>query len=84
MDGAKQGIKADKAINLKGEVCPYTFVRSKLAIEEMLPGQVLRIVVDHEPATRNVPRSMENEGNEILDICKLNDSDWQIVVRKGG
>ena len=83
MDGAKQETKADKAINLKGEVCPYTFVRSKLAIEDMLPGQVLRIVVDHEPATRNVPRSMENEGNETLDISKLNDSDWQIVIRKG-
>ncbi len=84
MDGAKQTIKVDKALNLKGEVCPYTFVKSKLAIEEMLPGQVLRIVVDHEPATRNVPRSMENEGNEVLDISKLNDSDWQIVVKKGG
>ncbi len=84
MDGAKQAIKADKTINLKGEVCPYTFVRSKLAIEEMLPGQVLRIVVDHEPATRNVPRSMENEGNEILDVSKLNNCDWQIVVKKGG
>ena len=77
-------VKFDTEINLKGEVCPYTFVRSKLAIEEMLAGQVLRIIVDHEPATKNVPRSMENEGNEILDIDKLNDSDWQIVVRKGG
>ena len=75
--------KCDTELNLKGEVCPYTFVRSKLAIEEMLAGQVLRIIVDYEPATKNVPRSMENEGNEILDIDKLNDSDWQIVVRKG-
>lgn len=79
----KPKINADNEINLKGEVCPYTFVKSKLAIEEMMAGQVLRIIVDHEPATKNVPRSMENEGNEILDIRKLNDSDWQIVVRKG-
>ena len=79
----KPEVKCDTEINLKGEVCPYTFVRSKLAIEEMLAGQVLRIIVDYEPATKNVPRSMENEGNEILDIDKLNDSDWQIVVRKG-
>ena len=79
----KPEIIVDTEIDLKGEVCPYTFVRSKLAIEEMLAGQVLRIIVDYEPATKNVPRSMENEGNEILDIDKLNDSDWQIVVRKG-
>lgn len=83
MDEPKQTIKADKEINLKGEVCPYTFVKSKLAIEEMSPGQVLRVVVDHAPATRNVPRSMENEGNEVLDVSRLDDSDWQIVIRKG-
>jgi TusA-related sulfurtransferase len=81
--GEQPEVEFDTEINLKGEVCPYTFVRSKLAIEEMLAGQVLRIIVDYEPATKNVPRSMENEGNEILDIDKLNDSDWQIVVRKG-
>jgi TusA-related sulfurtransferase len=79
----KPKINADIEINLKGEVCPYTFVKSKLAIEEMLAGEVLRIIVDHEPATKNVPRSMENEGNEILTVGKLNDADWQIVVRKG-
>ncbi len=83
MDGASQAIRADRTIDLEGEVCPYTFVKSKLAMEEMLPGQVLRIIVDHEPATRNVPRSMENEGNEILNISKLDGSVWQIVVKKG-
>lgn len=82
MSDGKQDIQADRELNLKGEVCPYTFVRSKLAIEEMSAGQVLRVIVDYEPATRNVPRSMENEGNDILDVSKLNDSDWQILVRK--
>ncbi|UCD56817.1 MAG: sulfurtransferase TusA family protein [Candidatus Hydrogenedentota bacterium] len=84
MDEAKQAVKVDKEINLKGEVCPYTFVKSKLAMEEMLPGQVLRVIVDHLPATRNVPRSMENEGNEVLEVSELDDSDWQMVIRKRG
>ena len=83
MDEAGSKIEVDVVIDLKGEVCPYTFVKSKLAIEEMSPGQVLRVIVDHEPATKNVPRSMENEGNEILDVDKLNESEWQIIVRKG-
>lgn len=83
MNNKSLTIKADHEIDIKGEVCPYTFVKSKLAIEEMSAGQVLRVIVDHEPATKNVPRSMENEGNEVLNISKLNDSDWQIVVRKG-
>ncbi len=79
----KPEVKVDKELDLKGEVCPYTFVRAKLALEEMEVGQALRVIVDHEPATKNVPRSMENEGNEIIDVARLNDSDWSIVVRKG-
>ncbi len=75
--------KIDKVLDIKGEVCPYTFVRSKLALEDMESGQVLKVIVDHEPATKNVPRSMENEGNKILDISKINDTNWQIIVKKG-
>ncbi len=73
----------DKVLDIKGEVCPYTFVRSKLALEDMESGQVLKVIVDHEPATKNVPRSMENEGNKVIDISKINDTDWQIIVKKG-
>ncbi len=83
MENQETEIRIDKEIDLKGEVCPYTFVKAKLAIEEMLPGQVLRVIVDYVPATKNVPRSMQNEGNSILDVSKVNDCDWQIVVRKG-
>jgi TusA-related sulfurtransferase len=54
-------IKIDKQINLKGEVCPYTYVKSKLAIEKMEVGEVLEIILNHKPAVENVPRSMENE-----------------------
>ena len=75
--------KIDKVLDIKGEVCPYTFVRSKLALEDMESGQVLKVIVDHEPATKNVPRSMENEGNKVIDISKINDTDWQIIVKKG-
>ena len=75
-------IKFDKELNIKGEVCPYTFVRSKLALEAMQAGEILQVIVDHQPATENVPRSMENEGHKVLKVEKINDSDWQIVVRR--
>lgn len=75
--------KVDKEIDIKGEVCPYTFVKTKLALESMDPGQVLRIVVDHLPATNNVPRSLKGEGNEVLEVSRLNETDWQIFARKG-
>jgi TusA-related sulfurtransferase len=72
----------DAELDLKGEICPYTFVKSKLELEEMELGQVLRVVVDHRPAVENVPRSMKNEGQEVLAIEQVNDTDWEIIIRK--
>jgi tRNA 2-thiouridine synthesizing protein A len=72
----------DKELNLQGEVCPYTFVKSKLALEIMQPGQVLRVIVDNDESAANVPRSMQNEGHNVLGVTKLNGNDWQIVVQK--
>jgi len=74
-------VKADRTIDIRGEVCPYTFVKSKLALEELQSGQVLEIVLDHDPAVENVPRSMEADGHSVLSVKKVGKS-WRILVRK--
>jgi TusA-related sulfurtransferase len=72
---------ADKELNLKGKICPYTFIESMLALEEMETNQVLRVIVDYPPAVCDVPRSLKSEGYEILAVTPLNESDWSILVR---
>ncbi|HAK59274.1 MAG TPA: hypothetical protein DCO77_02675 [Nitrospiraceae bacterium] len=74
--------KVDKTIDIKGQACPYTFVRSKLAIEKMNVGEVLEIFLDHRPAVDNVPKSMEAEGQKVLSVEKINETDWRILVKK--
>jgi TusA-related sulfurtransferase len=76
-----QEIHVDKELNLKGKVCPYTFVESMLALEEMEIGQVLRVIVDYEPSACDVPKSLAREGYDILDVTKINGTGWAIVVR---
>jgi len=75
-------IKVDKTTDIRGQVCPYTFVRSKLAIEKMNVGEVLEIILDHKAAVENVPKSMENEGQKVLKIDQTGEKEWHIVVRK--
>jgi TusA-related sulfurtransferase len=75
-------IKVDKTIDIRGQVCPYTFVRSKLAIEKMNVGEVLEIVLDHKAAVENVPKSMENEGQKVLKIDQPAEKEWHIFIRK--
>jgi len=76
-----QEIHVDKELNLKGKVCPYTFVESMLALEEMEIDQVLRVIVDYEPSACDVPKSLAKEGYDIVDVSKINETDWAICVR---
>ncbi len=72
----------DKKINIKGLVCPYTFVKAKLAIESMDVGQVLEILLDYEEASRSIPKSMEDHGQKVLKVERTNDTDWVLQIRK--
>ena len=72
----------DRELDIRGEVCPYTFVKTRLALEEMVPGQVLRVLVDYEPATKNVPRSVKLQGDDVLSVQPCGASQWAILVRK--
>jgi len=71
----------DRELNLKGKICPYTFIESMLSLEEMETNQILRIIVDYPPAVCDVPKSLKNEGYEILEVSPLNETDWAILVR---
>ena len=75
-------ITPDKSINIKGLVCPYTFVKAKLAIESMEVGQILEILRDYEEASRSIPKSMEDHGQKVLKVEKVNETDWILQIKK--
>ncbi|MBC7263749.1 MAG: sulfurtransferase TusA family protein [Chloroflexi bacterium] len=72
---------ADRELDLRGEVCPYTFIKTKLMLEQMQPGQVLRVIVDYEPAVHNIPRNLRAQGQDTMDVRALEDGQWAITVR---
>jgi tRNA 2-thiouridine synthesizing protein A len=72
-----------RLLDLTGEVCPFTFVRTKLALEELPAGARLVVRVDHEPATRNVPRSAADWGQKVLGVAPAGPGRWDIHLEKG-
>lgn len=75
-------IKIDRDLDLRGEVCPFTFVKSKLIIEQMEPGQVLKVILDYKPSVENVPKSMKEEGQEVLEVKQIEENLWEVLIRK--
>jgi TusA-related sulfurtransferase len=80
--GSSPGDAPERTLDLSGETCPFTFVRTKLALEALPIGTSLRVVVDHEPAVRNIPRSAKEWGQEVIGTAMLSDGRWAIDLRK--
>ncbi len=78
----QEKIRADRELDIRGEICPFTFVKSKLALESMKVGEVLRVLIDYEPSAQNVPRSLRDEGQEVIAVNRIGDSLWEIIIRK--
>lgn len=79
---ATGAIQPEQDLDLTGEICPFTFVLTKLRLEQLPTGARLRVLVDHEPATRNVPRSLTDWGQEVDGVEALPDRRWAIHVIK--
>ena len=71
-------IHPDITLDITGEVCPMTFVRTKLRLERMQPGEILAVRLRGEEPLRNVPRAARDEGHTILGIEA--DGDIHIVT----
>ena len=56
----------DEELDLRGVICPYNFVKTKLKLESMAPGQLLLVHLDDGDPIRNVPRSVSDDGHHGL------------------
>jgi tRNA 2-thiouridine synthesizing protein A len=52
-------------LDLTGVVCPMNWVRAKLALERMAPGERLELVLDPGEPIESVPRSAREDGHEV-------------------
>ncbi len=77
-------IKADSFIDITDVVCPITFVKAKVALEEIKNGQTLEIKLNDGEPIQNVPRSLKNEKHKVLNVNKNEDGTYTIAVVKGG
>ncbi len=55
-------------IDITNEVCPMTFVKTKLLIEQIAPGEVLEVRLKGKEPLENVPRSTLEHKHKILSL----------------
>ncbi len=75
----------DEALNivdLKGVKCPINFVKAKIEIAKIASGRLLGFYLDNGDPIANVPKSLEAEGHEIINIDDKYEGYNLLVVRK--
>ena len=77
-------IKFDDTVDITDVVCPVTFVKAKVALEELDEGHILSIRMNDGEPVQNVPRSIKEEGHQILKLDDNEDGTYTLYVKKAG
>lgn len=70
-------------IDITNDVCPMTFVRTRLALDRMMPGEILRVRLKGEEPLRNVPRSAQEQGHQVLSLETDSAGVSVLLLRRG-
>lgn len=60
-----------------------TFVRTRLALDKMAPGECLLVLLQGDEPLKNVPRTAREQGHEILDQQIGDNGITRLLIRKG-
>jgi TusA-related sulfurtransferase len=61
-----------------------TFVRTRLALDKMAPGETLLVMLKGEEPLSNVPRTATEQGHEVLSLETGADGISRLLIRRGG
>jgi len=71
-------------VDITDVICPMTFVKAKVAIEELATGEVLAIKMNDGEPIQNVPRSLKEEGHKVISVTRNEDGTYLVLVEKDG
>ncbi|NLN06444.1 MAG: sulfurtransferase TusA family protein [Firmicutes bacterium] len=73
-----------KTLDITADFCPITFVKTKLALEEMAAGEILEVILAGKVAVQNVPRSVEHDGHKVHALSEQPGGIFRLLIEKDG
>jgi TusA-related sulfurtransferase len=77
-------LTADRDLDITRDLCPMTFVKTRIALDRLAPGQTLLVRLKGEEPLRNVPLTAREQGHAVLDQRLDADGTTLLLLRKGG
>ncbi|HEY9686220.1 MAG TPA: sulfurtransferase TusA family protein [Coleofasciculaceae cyanobacterium] len=72
-----------QTLDLRTTKCPLNFVKTRLALEKLSVGDILEVwILIESQSALNIPKSIQQEGHEILSTETEADGLQRIFIRK--
>ena len=71
-----------KTIDLIGEICPMTFVKTRLELDKINYGEKLKVFYGTKEAKINVPKSLEELGHKVLETKNIEKNKFYLLIEK--
>jgi TusA-related sulfurtransferase len=75
---------ADKTLDCTGLFCPEPVFRTRMALDELEPGQTLEVRADDPAAYEDLRRLAERLGHEVVSIKKEGEETIIVIKKKQG
>lgn len=79
---APQEAISDYSLDITGETCPMTFVRTRLMLDRMAAGETLLVRLRGPEPRGNVPRTALEQGHAVLFQEDRPDGSTLVLLRK--
>lgn len=73
--------KVDATLDITDVLCPVTFARTLLKLEDMMVGEILEVFLNDGEPLQKVPKSITDEGHKVILIEKVGDKNRMLVER---
>jgi tRNA 2-thiouridine synthesizing protein A len=74
--------RPDLELDITAYLCPMTFVRTRLALDRLRPGQILAVRMKGDEPKTNVPKTAAEQGHTILAQDENPDGTTTVLIRK--
>jgi tRNA 2-thiouridine synthesizing protein A len=72
-------------LDIRGKICPMTFVYTKLKLEELKEGDILEVLLDFPAAVKSVPKNCERQSiAELVEVKQVKEKkkNWRVTLKK--
>ncbi len=73
---------ATKTLDITREHCPMTFVKTKIELSKLQPGDTLEVLLTEGEPLDNVPRNAREQGYQVVAVEHIEGTTHKVTIKK--